>query len=202
MRKILKTSAALFMVLVMMLAMTGCGEIENAESAVNNMFKAYKNLNFEEAQEYIIEEEVSEDSQAGLTEEMELFMKNLFDKLSYEIISSEKVDSDNVNVTTKITAIDMKVVLGDFVSAIMQYAFENAAEGLSDEEIEAQTERIFVECVEKPDLATVTNEIVIKVTKVDGKWKVVSDETLNDAILGGLAAATEELEKNFGSMAN
>ena len=55
-----------------------------------------------------------------------VFMENLFGKLEYEIVSSEKIDKNTVVVKTKITAVDMKPVLGEFFGKALQYAFANA----------------------------------------------------------------------------
>ena len=126
-------------------------------------------------------------------------MKNLFDRLDYKIISSEKIDYNTVNVTTEITAIDMKPVLGEFFIAEMQCAFANAFANPqpTEEETNAKMEELFSASTTKPDLATVTNKVVIKVVKEDKNWKIVSDDAFVDAILGGMTAATEEIEKGF-----
>ena len=128
-------------------------------------------------------------------------MENLFGKLEYEIVSSEKIDKNTVIVKTKITAVDMKPVLGEFFGKALQYAFANAFSNPqpSEEETNQKMEEIFIECVSKEDLAMVTNEVDIKVIKVDKKWKVESAEELSNALLGGLAQAAEEISNSFNS---
>lgn len=198
--KKIKSLIAIILTFVMILSLTGCGETKKAETAVNNMFAAFKSLDFEEAQKYVnIDDIKTADSEDDLTGNAEMFMKNLFDRLDYKIISSEKIDSSTVNVTTEITAIDMKPVLGEFFVAAMQYAFANAFADPQPTEEEANTkmEELFAASATKPDLATVTNEVVIKVVKEDKEWKIVSDDAFVDAILGGLASAAEELGKTF-----
>lgn len=198
--KKIKSLIAIILTLIMMLSLTGCGEIKKAESTVSNMFAAFKALDFEEAQKYVnIDDIKPAASKDDLTGNAEMFMKNLFDRLDYKIISSEKIDSNTVNVTTEITAIDMKPVLGEFFVAAMQYAFSNAFANPqpTEEETNAKMEELFTASATKPDLATVTNEVVIKVVKDDKEWKVVSDDAFVDAILGGLSAAAEELENAF-----
>lgn len=198
--KKIKSLIAIILTLIMMLSLTGCGEIKKAESTVSNMFAAFKALDFEEAQKYVnIDDIKPAESKDDLPGNAEMFMKNLFDRLDYKIISSEKIDSNTVNVTTEITAIDMKPVLGEFFVAAMQYAFSNAFANPqpTEEETNAKMEELFTASATKPDLATVTNEVVIKVVKDDKEWKVVSDDAFVDAILGGLSAAAEELENAF-----
>lgn len=55
-----------------------------------------------------------------------LIMETVFGNLSYEIISSEKVDNNNVVVKTKVTATDMKPVMREFLTKALEYAFSNA----------------------------------------------------------------------------
>lgn len=200
MKRMGKMFAASFVVLSLLLSLTGCGEVQKAETSVQNMFAALKALDFEEAQKYIdLEEMKTADSEEVLSGNTELFMKTLFDRLDYEIVSSEKVDSNTVQVQTKITAVDMAPVLQNFLTAAMQYAFANAfADPQPTEEETAQKmEELFVESATQPDLATVVNEVSIQVVKEDNAWKIASDDALVDALLGGLAAAAEELENSL-----
>lgn len=200
MKRMGKMFAASFVVLSLLLSLTGCGEVQKAETSVQNMFAALKALDFEEAQKYIDLEEIkTTDSEEVLSGNTELFMKTLFDRLDYEIVSSEKVDSNTVQVQTKITAVDMAPVLQNFLTAAMQYAFANAfADPQPTEEETAQKmEELFVESATQPDLATVVNEVSIQVVKEDNTWKIASDDALVDALLGGLAAAAEELENSL-----
>ena len=126
MKKIIRNIASLLLILTMVLSLTGCGEIKKAETTVNNTFTALKSLDFEKASAYINVDEImkSEDEENDtLSLDDNMFMENLFGKLDYEIISSEKIDKNTVIVKTKITAVDMKPVLGEFFGKALQYAF-------------------------------------------------------------------------------
>ena len=201
MKTIHKRLAALLLALLMLVAFCGCSSpTKQAEATVSGMFDAFKALDFEKAQNYINVEdmklsEVKEDE----TTDYEMFMKALFDRLDYTIISSEEVDSETVNVVVEITAVDMKVVLADYMVAALQYAFSNAFADPqpTEEEINKKMEELFVASATKENLATVTNEVTVKVENKDGKWKVISEDALVDAMFGGLIAATESLSDSF-----
>lgn len=200
MRKI-KTITALLLTLVIVLSLAGCGEIKKAETAVNAMFVAFKNLDFEEAQKYVnVEDIINTDNETD--KNSKLIMETVFDKLNYEIISSEKIDNNTVFVKTKITATDMKPVMGVFFSKALEYAFSTAfsTPQPTEEETNKKMEEILIECASKPDLTTVTNEVDIKVIKVESNdWKIEADETFVNAVLGGLAEATKEMENAFNT---
>ena len=199
--KRIKTITAIILTLILTLSLTGCGEIKKAETAVNGMFTAFKNLDFEEAQKYVNVDEITKAGEEANENSM-LIMETVFDNLSYEIISSEKVDNETVIVKTKVTATDMKPVLGEFLAKALEYAFSNAFANPqpTEEETNKKMEEILVECASKPDLATVTNEVDIKVIKTESKdWKIEADDAVVNALLGGLADAAKEMENAFNT---
>ena len=198
--KRIKSIIATVLALVLLLSLTGCGEIKKAETAVNGMFTAFKNTDIEAAAKYVDVDEInaSEDSSDSIS--TELVMKTIFNKLDYKIISSEKVDDTTVKVKTELTVTDMKPVLGEFFTNAMQYAFSTAFSNPqpTEEETNKKMEEMFIESASKEDLATVTNEVDITVVKTENnEWKVKSDDTFADALLGGLITAGEELSKAF-----
>ncbi len=186
----------------LILSLSGCGEIQKAESTVKGMFEAFKNLDFEEAQKYVNVGDITSVSDEASVN-VEKIIETVFGSLDYEIVSSEKVD-DHVVVKTKITAIDMKPVMSDFFSKALEYALANAFSSSqpTEEETTAKMEEILVECLSKSDLTTVTNEVAIKVVKnEDKKWEVEAEDDFVNAVLGGLMDAVEEMSDAFNSAA-
>ena len=195
MNKNIKIIAHLLLISTIVLSLTSCGEINKAETTINNTFTALKELDFETASTYINVDEImeSDNSDESLDLDSKLFMENLFGKLEHEIVSSEKIDKNTVIVKTKITAIDMKPILTEYFGKALQYAFENAFANPqpSEEETNKKMAEMFVECVSKENLAKITNEVDVKVVKVDKKWKIESTDELSNALLGGLEKAAE-----------
>ena len=109
----MKRLAALFLAILMLVSFCGCSSpTKQAEASVNGMFSAFKALDFEKAGNYInLDDMKISKLEADETTNYEMFMKSLFDRLDYTIVSSEEVDSETVNVVVKITAVDMKPVL-------------------------------------------------------------------------------------------
>ena len=202
MNKNIKRIVCLLVVFSCVFALVGCGEIKKAETTVNGMFNAFKNINFEEAQKYVDLDDINLSSENDLANNSKLIMETIFANLNYEIISSEKIDNNNVVVKTKITVTDMKPVLGDFFAKALEYAFSNAfaQPQPTEEETKKKMEEIFVECASKPELAMVTNEIDIKVSKnQNNKWKVLTDDVFVNALIGGFLDAAEDLENSFNA---
>jgi hypothetical protein len=207
MKKVIRIMLLSLSVFVLLLSLTGCGEIQKAEKTVSGMFDAFKSLDFGTAKTYVDLNELDlSDDKESLTGNAEMFMKNLFNKLNYKIVSAEKIDNQTVMVKTEITAIDMKPVMGEFFTNAMQFAFSNAftpeEQQLSDEAMDKKMEEFFVQSVSKPNLATVTNTVDINVVKVEKAWKVVVDDTFTDALFGGLMTVAKDMEKSFNQNAN
>ena len=196
--KKIKSIIAVVLTLVLVFSLTGCGEIKKAETSVKRMYTAFKNLDFEEAQKYVNVDDITNGENSN--DNAEAVMNAIFGNLNYEIVLSEKVDDSTVIVKTSITATDMKPVMGEFFTQAMQYAFSTAFSDTqpSEEEQNKKMEEILVECASKPDLATVTNEVDIKVVKNENKeWKIEADDTFVNAVLGGLMDAAKSLENAF-----
>ena len=201
MKTISKRLMAALLAILMLVSCCGCSSpTKEAEATISGMFNAFKDLDFEKAENYIdIDDMKLSQVEENETTNYEIFMKTLFNRLNYEIISSEEVDSETVNVVVKITAIDMKPVLADYMAAALQYAFSNAFANPqpTEEETNKKMEELFIASATKENLATVTNEVTVKVVNEDGNWNVVSDDDLTDAMFGGLIAATEAISNSF-----
>lgn len=195
--KKIKLVIAAILTFALLLSLTGCAEVKKAEKAVNGVFTALKSLDFDAAQKYMdIDEIVGENNDMNVIPIMEA----IFDDLNYEILSAEKVDSSNVIVKTKITAIDMKPVMTDFTSKSIEYVIANAFAdpAPTQEETNKKIEEILIECASGTDLATVTNEVDIKVIKTEDKeWKIEADDTFVNALLGGLIKTVEEMDSTL-----
>lgn len=199
--KKIKSIIATLLTLALLLSLTGCGEIKKAETAVNEMFVAFKSLDFEEAENYV---DVVDITEAGneTNENSMLIMKTVFKNLNYEIISSEQIDDNTIIIKTKITATDMKPVMKEFMKKTLEYAFSNAFSNPqpTEEETNKKMEEILVECASKPELATITNEVDIKVVRSENnEWKIEADDAFVNALLGNLADATKEIENAFNT---
>lgn len=199
--KKLRSLIAIVLVLVLLFSFTGCGEVQKAEASVNSMFKAFMNMEFDEARKYVNVDDIIDDAEDELTDEYsQVLLESIFSNLNYEIISSEKIDSNTVMVKTKITATDMVPVLRDYMTQAFQYAFSVAFSypQPSEEETQQKMLDMLKEIVSQPELATVTNEVDLKVVKTESKeWKIESDDAFGNAITGGLLDAVEQLNSSL-----
>lgn len=197
MKKLTKGIAILMAALILMLSLTGCGEVKNAEKTMSGLVLALKEGNLEEAEKYMnITELVNTASLDQKSEEVYEMLGYIFKNLEHKVISSEKIDKGNVNLKVEITATNMEPVLADFIASYLQYAFANAlSSDKSEEELSAKAMEIFKETISKEGLETVTNEVVVRVEKTEEGWKVKSTDELVNALTGNLIKAIEGMSK-------
>ncbi len=198
MKKTIKKITAVLLILAITVSFAGCGEISKAEKTVNNTFKALQNADFEEASKYINLDDFfpNSTSSESVSEsaESQALLEKLFSSLQYEFVSSEKIDKETVMVKVKVTTIDMKPVMTEFMKKLLEYSFANAfADPQPTEETNKATMDMMLECLSAEDLALITNEVNIKVVKADKNWKIDFTEDMADVLVGGMISATEEL---------
>ena len=198
----MKRIVGLILAISMLFCLFSCGAEDEAKSAVSGMMDAFKALDFETAGKYVAINDIKIGEDSVLSEDGKAVTAVLFDKLSYEIVSTEKVDDNTVKVKTKITAVDMSAVISEYAASALEYAFSYAfsTEQPSDEEKIQKNTEFFMDAVEKNSDKKVTAEIDITVVNKDGAWTVQPDEALTNALFGGLEAAVKKLEESFNSI--
>lgn len=203
MKKTLKITVSFLLIMAMIISLSSCGEIEKAENTVNGMFSALKEADAEKVSEYMSLDDFKTDNEdeSSITSNAEMLIKNMFSKLDYKIVSSQKTDETTVVVTAEITNTDMKPVITEFFANALQYAFANAFADPqpSEEETSKKMEEMFIESINKPERATITNIADITVVKVDKTWRIKTDDAFLNALMGGLYEAIEEIENSFNS---
>lgn len=75
--------------------------------------------------------------------------------------------------------------MGSVMSGFISEAFALAFSGLNEEQLNEQYMEVFSKQV-KEEAQTVTNEVDIKLSKSDGKWKIDLSDELLDAFMGGM----------------
>ena len=197
MKKTVKRLVAMVLAAVLVFALAGCTPEKKAERAVNSFLSEIKKVNIENALSYV--DKAEETKGDWLNENTELFIEELFSRLDYEIITSEIVDENTINVTVKLTNVDMKPVIKEFVAEAMKYALSNigADPEPTEDEVNAKMIEILKTCLNKEGLEMVTMDATIEVVLVEGAWKISIDGSLMNAMLGGLSYAAWDLSKSF-----
>lgn len=188
-----KKFLAITIVLVLSFCCISCGEkIDPPETVVTNYLNALKNQDLETAKKYVSGED---DQILSETEDEELAseMLTILQTLSFNVNPAEVNDS-TATVKTTIKNIDMKPVMGDFVSELFSLAFSD----LDEETLETKQNEAFTNALEKNKDTTIEKEVDIKLEKTETGWLIIPDDNLADGITGGLLSVGEDMANSFG----
>lgn len=200
MKRACKVIVAITVILSILLSLAACSPSSKAESAVKGMFRALKKLDFDAAEKYV-DVSAFNLSELGndLSPQVQMVAKYLLGKMTYEIVSTEEINDNNVKVTVKVRALDLMPVLGrfgtEYVKYTLSYAFSSPKP--SEKEINEKIEQIIKEIVADGDLNYTTTEVTLDVVQENGKWRIASGKTLLDALFGGVSGALKTIAELF-----
>lgn len=197
MKKFAKILASVVALVLVASLCVGCfGPEAAAKATVDKVFTTLKSTNTEKVKEFLgFNDGGANADMAGVELFTDELLELIFKNLEYEIVDTEVVDDDNVNVTVKVTNTDMGPVFTDFLSEVTSYALAHVDEisNMSDEEMMDLTVELLTKCLDKEDLATKTEEIVMHVYREDGVWDIDPAQDVIDAILGGFVEASQNM---------
>ena len=187
MKNILKILAFVLTFSTLTLSLTACGgdPTKEAQAVVEKEFETLKNPDDKTYEKYF---GIDELSALGIKDEasQENF-KKIIDKIitniEYSIVSSEKIDNENVTVKVDITSLDTEIAMQNFMAEFVAFSMSEEAASLSDEEFNNKMLETFLEALSNPDLETVKSTVDIKVTKVDNKWVIEQNEELINSLV-------------------
>lgn len=146
------------------------------ESAVNNLFHTYQNV------------EAMAEQTGEQTEEIQM-LQPILDSLSYKIVSTKQNDEENAVVTVDVTAMNMTEVLKEVMTGMIDKKLGSSGFSASEEE---QMQELLLESMQKKH-GTTTNTVEVSVEKQGWRWEAQPDDKLIDAMLGGFCSAMEKL---------
>lgn len=176
---------ALLLAIILVFCLTACGGgQETAEKAAANMLEAIKKADQETASRYIdygVLSGMGDSAQSG--SESEELVKMIFGSMEYNILSSEE-NGDEADIKAEITNVDMSAAIQDIFTELIALAL--SGEELNEEEMSEKMMEVLKSKLSDEATARVTNEVTIHMTRTDGQWKADTEETLLDALTGGM----------------
>lgn len=194
---------ALFLALLLGLSLTACGGRDSAQAVTEAAIQAFQALDSESLQQYWGASLT--DGDLGLAEEDAIrFLAPLTENLTYQVISAEEQEADGTAVVTvAFTNIDMGPVMSSFLSAALEDALSYASlpeeEQPTEEALSDRYTEMLIEAASQDGLATKTTTVEIPLTLVEDQWTIDPNDSVLDAMLGGLLSAAESLDEDTAS---
>ncbi len=183
-RGILARIVAIILVLAFVIGIISLA-IPKPVRMLEEMFKELKAGNFEKVEQYVDYTELSNVSELETKENADK-QKLLYDNLEWSIKKIEK-GKDEVKVETEVTNKNFKTIIQNYTKKVIQNLF--TSQDISMEDIEKYLEEELKN--DKVDKITTTKVLTIK--KQEGKWKVLVDDNLKEALYPGLQEALKLL---------
>ena len=200
----MKKILSLILVICLSLYVAGCTSGDKPESAVDNYFNAIKECNSENLKsslQYTDDSKQNDDIFADET------FKDIFKEsgkiIKYKI-NGATVNNDEAKVKVNCTYGDASEVVGVAMKAYIQKAMSAALSGSkpSDAEIKKILTDEMQAAIKGNPLKTVTKDIEINCKKIDGKWKIISDENSINVATANIYDMFKDISKGTDSKEN
>lgn len=185
MKKMTRVLAALLLAVLTLTCFAGCEQAP--EDVLVDNFEKLKNP--DEIENLDILNGMFD--QAGI-EDPDKLIDALFGNFDYDLDATVYEGEDKATIKASLTNTDMSKVITAFMTKIMSMATDPSIAEKSAEEIAQLSVETLIDCMLEEE-STVTMEVTVTLTKVDGNWEVKTDTTLMNAMLGGLYDAAASL---------
>lgn len=177
----------LLMCIFTVVSISGCNQkTETVEQSIKNAITALKSQDEKNIKKYFaVTQEDIEDNNLYNDEDKEL-LKKYFKKLECKVISSEISKDSVATAKVEITNFDMTDVMKEFFNIMMN----NSNQELDDDE----ALNYLIECIDKSE-KTKSFSIDLNLVKNDNIWKLSLDDSLLDALTGGVMSTVNILDE-------
>lgn len=177
--------------MTLLVLVTGCSSVK-PDQVLKGFMDAMIKGNFEEADKYL---DGNVDSllnipTAGAGEQV---AKASLGKLTYQI-GKTTISGDAAIVETNVTSPDMYIITSQVMDQAVELAITNLGSNVSEEQMQTMLLTAFKNAIASADAPMVSSRAEIKLIKQDGKWLVVEDEVLSNALTGNMVTAFSHLD--------
>lgn len=153
--------------------------------------EAIKSGDRETANKYVTEDSISFLTFEEIPENQELM--NIFIKhLSAEILNVSK-NKNEATVRVKFSNKDFEVIMTKYMQEVVATTLSNLDTEISDEEFEEIFLTYLKEQFDSEENQVVTNEVDVKLIKIEDTWKIVVDSNFRNGLFPGLTKIVESM---------
>ena len=130
--------------------------------------------------------------------DLQKIVKSVFEPLKYDV-KDVCVSEDKASATVEFKTKDLKSVFVQYSKELISQRLQNA-DSINFEDkkfVGKQVERINALAKEAGDKKF---NVTVNLEKVDGDWVIISDDMLEDAVMGGAASVIESMVTLFNQM--
>lgn len=184
----MKTKLIWVVLIVFMVGTAGCDLLASPEKTVDKYLAAVEKMDMDTASNYVKEQATTSTGQSNINNdpEGEQILRAITQKMSHKIISSTKT-GNTAQVVTSITSPDLLRIVSSVMSDLLPMAFASAfSEGSDDDNMDQLTQQYFMNALTDPNIPLTTQEVKINLIQENGKWLILADDNLTNALTGNL----------------
>ncbi|WP_329887011.1 hypothetical protein [Pseudoramibacter faecis] len=192
--------AGLLLALVLVFSLTGCGPDPESEAkaSLEKTFFTLKSADAKTLSKHNGKKDFYGDADKifGSKKAARQIVKSLFAHFDYKILSSKKVNDNNVTLRVKITNVDMNKVVPKWYKNFVIYAAANPTIATDENAMMAKTVDILKTDIDQAakDKNFASKTVTIKMEKVKDEWKIKDP---NDKMLDTMLGVFQSVINNF-----
>lgn len=177
----MKKITAVCMVLVLLVALTGCGGTGDATNALDSMMTALKSGEKSQIMQYYDFDAETEPILAENKDELEQAILQTLTQMTYKVSAAEKVDKNTVKVSVEVTTLDFSEVMNRFVNKVMEMVaseeYQNEIGSMSQEAYQGKLAEQMLYVLAQNDIPTVSETLEVTMAKESGEWKMTEGKS-------------------------
>lgn len=126
--------------------------------------------------------EIQSGKTLDLSNKNSAFVATILKKMTYQV-KKTTVNGNTADIEVYIKAVDLSLYMKQYMNAMIYLTFAGATE----EEIEENKTKLFTGLGNRSDLKYIETDVIVKMKKEDGKWNIVNNEEVMNAITGNLS---------------
>lgn len=194
----MKVKLTWVILIILMMGTAGCDLFASPDKTVNSFLTAVEKTDFETASQYVKQTDTTKAQfDKANNPEGEKIIQAVFSKVSHKTLSSTKTQN-TAQVVTSITSLDMYRISTSVMSDLIPMAFASAfSEGTNSDNTDQMVEQMFMNALGDPNAPMTTQQVTINLIKENGKWLIVWDDSLTNALTGNLSKFAEAFTSSF-----
>lgn len=159
--------------------------------SIETFTDALKEGNREIANKYVTEDTVSFLTFEEIPENQELM--NTFVKYLSADIKKVSKDGEEAIVKVKFSNKDFEKIMNNYMQEVVSLSISNDDTGITDEELESHLLEYLKQQFDLEENPILTNEVEVKLIKVDKTWKIIVDDNLRNGLFPGMLKIIESM---------
>ncbi|MDO4563587.1 MAG: hypothetical protein Q4C12_07105 [Clostridia bacterium] len=174
--------------------------LEEAEHAFSEMMAAFNELRYDDALKYVRTEDAAKFNFSDETQSA--FYETMFAHMKTKIESSEQTENGGILLSATVTAPDMMPIFGEIFTRYIDSSIEASEPQSIGSDWRTRNEEILREMTSAENTIMKDTAVSVNMVNDSGSWKVVFDDSLMNAMLGGISEASmaisEALQEGIG----